>query len=991
MSVRKDEVQILVEVNGENAGKTLKQMKTEAAALKKEARLLNKELDGLTPNTAEFIAKAKEIADVDKKYQGLRKTINQVRDATRGISREMTKMQTESKGVTGFFKSFLPALGPAAIIAGAVGIGRAIFGIASESLKLFNVQAKADAQLKSTLKSTNEAAGRTFDQLKEQASALQGVTLFGDETTQQAQALLLTFTQIKEEVFDDSIPLIQDYATAMATASGETVDLKSASIQVGKALNDPIKGISALSKSGVSFSESQKEMIRNLQETGDVAGAQRIILKELESQFGGSARAAAEAGTGGYTQFTNKLGDIQESIGALVSGGVSKFLPFLNKGADFMQKFVDTVISGESATGKFSKGINFLVGTLKASTVPFRVLYNIGLVLYSEVFIPLADFIDRRVIPAFKSSSDSISSIVETAKKIPFIGNVIRLVMVSFKVFGDLMDDVGASFSGFAAAANQAVENVKTYFNDLALSAEIVAQKLNLALSIRQETKDRIQADIQRLENLKDVAANSGKTIGEAYAEARNKVIEDARKVQAEEEQVQAEKDAVKFAKTQAVVEKQAAEEKKDRLALRLQELKNHYEREQLILESQYLKGEILEKEYHQALHDETLNFYEKQIDAYSEYGQAASNEALKVQNQLLEGQQISRRNSDVPDLLPGSNISPVESNGEDSEAKIAGDEESQLFALQERFAAQIIAEEEYEYQRLEVQRNAAERRLELLQASGESNTNEVRAAQTEIFDIEREMSEQRIATAQKEKELKKTIERAKTQLAQSALDAAIELLSRDEKARKKNAAAIKAFQIGKILVNLPTEISGYWQQYGSIPVVGPVIAGLFSALAGVRAYSAVRQINTQKFYRGGAVRAYSGEKIRGAANAPTQLGGDNIMAYLKAGEVVLNPEQQDALGGAPTFAKIGVPGFAGGGIVESRLTTVDTTPRGNFVSDLATAPSSTGDAQAMMVAVDRMTAAVEAMPKRLRADVVYEDVLAKDSEMKESEAKASL
>lgn len=990
MSVRKDKIQIEVEINGQKGLKTLKDLKQEAVQLRKKSRALNKELDGLVPGTAEFIAKTKEIAVVEKRFSSAKKELNDIRDATRGVSRGMTEMQAKSSGVTGLFKSFLPALGPAALIAGAVGIAKSIFSIGKESLKLFNIQAKADAQLKATLASTGEAAGRTFEQLKEQASALQGVTLFGDETTQQAQALLLTFTKIKEEVFDDSIPLIQDYATAMATASGETVDLKSASIQVGKALNDPIRGISALSKSGVSFSESQKEVIKSLQETGDIAGAQRIILSELESQFGGSARAAAEAGNGGYNQFTNKLGDIQESIGALVSGGSSKFLPFLNKTADFFQILVDTVISGEKATGKFSTGVNAVVTALKFATVPARILYNVLLFLYTDVFIPLSNFIQSDVIPAFDKAGNKIDELVEFARKIPIIGQIIDFVIASFQAFGDLVEDVGATFAGFQAAVNQAVENVKSYFRGLALSAEIAGQKLNLALSIRQETKDRIQADIKRLENLKNVAANSGKTIGEAYAEARNGAIEEARELQAEEEQKQAEKDAVKFAQTQAVVEKNAAAEKKDLLALRLTDLKNHFEREQIVLESQRLKGEITEKDFHQTLHDQTLAFYESQLEAYKKYGQGASNEALKIQNDLTAGQQLNR-NVSVPERLDGAKITEINSTGEDSEAKIAGDEDEQLFILRERFAAQILAEEEYEYQLLAVQHDAAERRLELLQNSGEASASAVRAVQTELYDIEKEMSDKRVATAEREAELKATIEQAKRQLATSALDAAIDLLGRDEKARKKNAAAIKAFQVGKILINLPTEISGYWEQYGAIPG-GQIIAAAFSALAGVRAITAVAKINAQKFYRGGAVRAYSGERIRGQANAPTQFGGDNIMAYLKAGEVVLNQEQQQRLGGAPTFAKIGVPGFAGGGIVESRLTTVDTTPKGSFISDTAARPSTNDNGSMAMVSLmERMANAMEQFPTRLRADVAYEDVLRADSEMQESEAKASL
>ncbi|NCW69970.1 MAG: hypothetical protein EBV86_15685 [Marivivens sp.] len=95
-------------------------------------------------------------------------------------------------------------------------------------------------------------------------------------------------------------------------------DLKSASIMLGKALNDPVANLSAMSRAGIQFSEDQKEVIKALAESGDMAQAQSIILEELEKQYGGSAEAAAKAGTGGLKQLANAFGDLQEEFGKVI-------------------------------------------------------------------------------------------------------------------------------------------------------------------------------------------------------------------------------------------------------------------------------------------------------------------------------------------------------------------------------------------------------------------------------------------------------------------------------------------------------------------------------------------------------------------------------------------------------------------------------------------------------------------------------------------------
>ena len=94
-------------------------------------------------------------------------------------------------------------------------------------------------------------------------------------------------------------------------------DVEAASIQVGKALNDPIAGMSALARVGIIFNDQQKAQIKAMQESGDLMGAQSIILKELESEFSGTAKSVADA-QHGILQMGDAFGDAQEEIGRVI-------------------------------------------------------------------------------------------------------------------------------------------------------------------------------------------------------------------------------------------------------------------------------------------------------------------------------------------------------------------------------------------------------------------------------------------------------------------------------------------------------------------------------------------------------------------------------------------------------------------------------------------------------------------------------------------------
>lgn len=190
-------------------------------------------------------------------------------------------------------------------VLGALGVSLSFAGFIRNSIEAQN----AVAQLNAVVKSTGGAAGFTTPQLSAMAGQLQKVSTFSDEAIMGAQGLLLTFTKIRGDTLKGATQAVIDLATAMGG------DLRGAAIQVGKALQDPAQGMTALRRVGVSFSAAQQEIIKNLFATGHAAEAQALILKELQKEFGGSALAARNTLGGALSALGNAFGDALEVSG----------------------------------------------------------------------------------------------------------------------------------------------------------------------------------------------------------------------------------------------------------------------------------------------------------------------------------------------------------------------------------------------------------------------------------------------------------------------------------------------------------------------------------------------------------------------------------------------------------------------------------------------------------------------------------------------------
>ncbi len=195
-----------------------------------------------------------------------------------------------------------------------LGVGAAALG----SFKAFEESERIARQTEAVIKSTGGSAQVTSKHIGDLASEISKLGGVDDELVQQGENMLLTFTKVRNEagkgndIFDQATRAANDYAAATGT------DVVNANKMLGKALNDPIKGLTALTRAGVSFTQQQKDQIRTLVESGDTMGAQKIILAEFQKEYGGSLEANATASGKAQVAMEN----LGESAGAILAPGL---------------------------------------------------------------------------------------------------------------------------------------------------------------------------------------------------------------------------------------------------------------------------------------------------------------------------------------------------------------------------------------------------------------------------------------------------------------------------------------------------------------------------------------------------------------------------------------------------------------------------------------------------------------------------------------------
>lgn len=223
----------------------------------------------------------------------------------------------------------------------AAGVGTAF---AADKVKDFVGAAEeansVSARLAQTMKNAGDETGKWTKHAEDLATSLMNKTGIDDEVIKGGQSILATFHAVSDAsaqqagIFDRASTAAVD----LSKAGFGSVDAGAKAL--GKALQDPVKGISALARAGVNFTPAQKAMIQSLVDTGDVLGAQKIILGEVEGQVGGVAEKTATSAD----KMRTAWGETQESLGNALLPVLQQLAPILQKIAKFVQQNAEAVL-----------------------------------------------------------------------------------------------------------------------------------------------------------------------------------------------------------------------------------------------------------------------------------------------------------------------------------------------------------------------------------------------------------------------------------------------------------------------------------------------------------------------------------------------------------------------------------------------------------------------------------------------------------------------
>jgi len=258
------------------------------------------------------------VLKIRAKVDGLR-NVDQLGRAIGGVERRATALTSGIGGLVGGFGALSGAL--TALAAG---------GALKSVMDTFGAYQADILALERGLQNLGNNAPAYLEPLKQLASDLGEQTLFNEEDFNKGFALLTSFGNIGVQQYERVARAASDVAQISGT------DVQAAMMQLAKALNAPSQGVAALARSGIQFTDAQKDVIKELEKTGQIAKAQELIFKELEKQYGGASAAAAGGFAGALDTMGEKIYDVQKAMGPMIEEALTPFVATITKGADVL-------------------------------------------------------------------------------------------------------------------------------------------------------------------------------------------------------------------------------------------------------------------------------------------------------------------------------------------------------------------------------------------------------------------------------------------------------------------------------------------------------------------------------------------------------------------------------------------------------------------------------------------------------------------------------
>lgn len=308
--------------------------------------------------------------------------------------------------------------------------------------------AAAAGQVNAALNSMGGASGKTAEELTKSAEALRDLSgVDDDEILKKSTANLLTFGNIAGKTFDRA------QLAALNLSARMEGDLQGATMMVGKALNDPVKGLAALGRAGIQFTKAQKDQIKAMSGVGDMAGAQAIMLGELERQFSGAAKAAGDANI--WTPLKTALMDLEGSFEPLIRDAVKPMVEALAR-----------LVEGFAALPAPARGTMLAIAGIAAVAGPVIVMAGTLISSFGAIAGALATM-----------SAPAAAAAAAIATTAPAVGGVAATAAVASGALGALV-----------AALLPVVAGVVAVGAVFYVFREQIAENLNLVWTILRDT-----------------------------------------------------------------------------------------------------------------------------------------------------------------------------------------------------------------------------------------------------------------------------------------------------------------------------------------------------------------------------------------------------------------------------------------------------------------------------------------------------------------------
>lgn len=324
------------------------------------------------------------IAKVGGFVEGMTKAEREADKKTRAMQR---KMQARAKEIQSAWDGISKAL--AAGIAG-ITVGAVFQNVITQTR---NAE-KEQALLAAALKATGQQAGYSQERLNDMAGAMEDLTGIGAGDFNQAQTVLLGFTNIVGKQLPEALRVAADFSVR----TGAT--MASAAETIGRALDIPSEGMKSLQRQGFKFSESQIEAARQLEKTGRIAEAQKIVIDALDETYGGAAVAARDT-LGGA------LDALKATINSLLTGEGGSF--------DEMKTSINQLnhtMTAPETRAAFQTYISWMAGIAAQAVQTAAVINDAG--FFSWLQVSNKEAAD---IHALEQTEHEVSAIIDRLKK----------------------------------------------------------------------------------------------------------------------------------------------------------------------------------------------------------------------------------------------------------------------------------------------------------------------------------------------------------------------------------------------------------------------------------------------------------------------------------------------------------------------------------------------------------------------------------------------